>query len=222
MAIRKVWFGSLGPFFYDDAVTVMDPDGVVTEYQAGVVVDGQITVINPPLSLTDVVRLEDLEGALEVIEPGTANGQMLYWDHTAGIWKHTETSELIWDDVNKRIGLNTTTPSERLHVAGNILTTGSISTQGRIKNITRVTTSPYTVVSTDEIIMVDTDAIIITVLLPTGTAGRVLEVINCGSSKNRVTITPNGAELLFGVNNSEYAYDAESIVMAYDTIEGWF
>lgn len=222
MAIRKVWFGSLGPFFYDDAVTVMDPDGVVTEYQAGVVVDGQITVINPPLSLTDVVRLEDLEGALEVIEPGTANGQMLYWDHVEGAWKHTEISELVWDDTNKRAGINVAVPLERLHVGGNILTSGSISTQGRIKNITRVTTSPYTVVATDEILMVDTDAIIITILLPVGTAGRVLEVINCGSSRNRITIIPNGPELLFGVNSSEYVYDAECIVMTYDSTEGWF
>lgn len=120
MAIRKVWFGSLGPFFYDDAVTVIDPDGVVTEYQAGVVVDGQITVINPPLSLTDVVRLEDLEGALEVIEPGTANGQMLYWDHTAGAWKHTEITELVWDNANKRVGIDAATPAERLEINGNL------------------------------------------------------------------------------------------------------
>lgn len=120
MAIRKVWFGSLGPFFYDDAVTVMDPDGVVTEYQAGVVVDGQITVINPPVALTDVVRLDDLETALSVLEEGTANGQLLYWDHVAGAWKHTETTEIVWDDTNKRVGINAATPTERLEVGGNL------------------------------------------------------------------------------------------------------
>jgi hypothetical protein len=116
MTIRKVWFGSLGPFFYDDAVLVMDPDGIVTEYQAGVVVDGQLTVINPPVALTDVVRLEDLEEALEVIEPGTANGQMLYWDNTAGVWKHTEITELVWDDTNKRFGIGTATPASKLNI----------------------------------------------------------------------------------------------------------
>jgi hypothetical protein len=37
------------------------------------------------------------------IEDGTADGELAFWNDTASEWKHTETSELYWDDTNKRL-----------------------------------------------------------------------------------------------------------------------
>ena len=54
---------------------------------------------------------------------GTAQGQILFWDNTLKRWVYTETSELFWDDVNKRFGIKTATPSSELDVAGTITTT---------------------------------------------------------------------------------------------------
>ena len=50
------------------------------------------------------------------VESGTADGQLLYWDNAAQQWKKLETSEAIWDDVNKRMGLNQATPTSTLDV----------------------------------------------------------------------------------------------------------
>ncbi len=61
MTRKKVWFGSLGPFFYDDAVDVHDPDEVIVEKQAGVVSEGAIKSLETPVAPEDVIRLEDLE-----------------------------------------------------------------------------------------------------------------------------------------------------------------
>ncbi|NIQ92433.1 MAG: hypothetical protein GWN93_27010 [Deltaproteobacteria bacterium] len=52
------------------------------------------------------------------IETGTATGQMTYWDNTSSQWKHTETTELSWDDALKQL------------LTENLLVTGSISYGG--------------------------------------------------------------------------------------------
>lgn len=48
------------------------------------------------------------------IEDGTAQGQIAFWDGTK--WVKTETSELFWDDVNKRLGKGTNIPDESLDI----------------------------------------------------------------------------------------------------------
>jgi hypothetical protein len=45
---------------------------------------------------------------------------MAFWDTTSGEWVHTETTELVWDDTNKREGINASTPTERLEIGGNL------------------------------------------------------------------------------------------------------
>ena len=50
------------------------------------------------------------------LESGTADGQLLYWDNTAQQWKKLETSEAIWNDTTKRMGLNQPTPTSTLDV----------------------------------------------------------------------------------------------------------
>ncbi len=44
-------------------------------------------------------------GAVNNVEDGTVTGQLIYWDHIASEWKHTEITELFWDDVNKGLGI---------------------------------------------------------------------------------------------------------------------
>ena len=50
------------------------------------------------------------------VEKGTAQGQMMFWDATLEKWVHTEVSELFWDDVNKRMGINQAAPTSTLDV----------------------------------------------------------------------------------------------------------
>jgi len=52
----------------------------------------------------------------ENILNGTAQGQIAFWDATSGKWTYTETSELFWDDTNKRLGIGTTSPNRELEV----------------------------------------------------------------------------------------------------------
>lgn len=90
-------------------------------------------------------------------------------------------------------------------------------------NITRITVldSPYTVLNTDRSIYADTDGGAITVLLPDGINEVKYTVKNCGSSGNDVTLTPNGTDLLFGVNASETVFDSEVLDIQYEDTEGW-
>ena len=50
------------------------------------------------------------------IESGTADGQLLFWVQAEQRWKKLETSEAIWDDTNKRMGLNQANPTSTLDV----------------------------------------------------------------------------------------------------------
>jgi hypothetical protein len=49
-----------------------------------------------------------------LLQSGDADGQMLFWDGVK--WAKTETSELFWDDVNKRLGINQSSPTSTLDV----------------------------------------------------------------------------------------------------------
>ena len=91
-----------------------------------------------------------------------------------------------------------------------------------LRKVTRVNTATYTVLATDYMLFVDTDAAAVAVSLPAGTSGRALRIINCGSSGHDVTVVPNGLENLFGVNASTTLNDAESFFLTYETTEGWW
>ena len=101
-------------------------------------------------------------------------------------------------------------------------TDGSVSLQGLIIKTTRVTSSPYAVLATDDEIFVDTDGGAITVNLPAGIDGKRYRIINTGSSDNDVTVAPNGAELLTGENASRTLSDSSVIILTYETTEGWW
>lgn len=89
-------------------------------------------------------------------------------------------------------------------------------------NTSRVTSSPYTVLPTDDDIFVDTDSAAVTVNLPVGVNGKRYRVINTGSSNNNVTLSPNGTELLLGANSSFTLLDGDVLTITYETTEGWW
>ncbi|KKN18382.1 hypothetical protein LCGC14_0956330 [marine sediment metagenome] len=60
-------------------------------------------------------------------EASTAAGQLLFGDG-GGAWDHTETSEIFWDDTNKRLGIGTASPSHNFHIVNTSATIGLEST----------------------------------------------------------------------------------------------
>ena len=57
-----------------------------------------------------------VDNAIPQLEDGTATGQLTFWDGNE--WTYTETTELFWDDTNKRVGIGTATPATALDVEG--------------------------------------------------------------------------------------------------------
>lgn len=51
-----------------------------------------------------------------LVNKGTAQGQMAFWDATLKRWVPMETSEMFWDDTNKRLGINQSAPTSTLDV----------------------------------------------------------------------------------------------------------
>jgi len=65
MADKKIYFGTVGPFLFDDADLINDADGDFAgeDYHA-VVTDGQILVETAPTNPSHIVRLQDLVNLL--------------------------------------------------------------------------------------------------------------------------------------------------------------
>ena len=105
-----------------------------------------------------------------------------------------------------------------------IATTKYVNDEVGKRRTTRIinTASPYSLLSTDVDLFADTDGGPITVNLPVGSDEQSYRIINCGSSGNNITLTPNGAELLKGVNASMTITDGNDLLITYETTEGWF
>ena len=69
---------------------------------------------------------------------------------------------------------------------------------------------------------VDTDGGAVALALPAGALTNYFRIINCGSSGNKITITPDGAEKLKGVNASKTLSDGSVVILAFETTEGWW
>jgi len=89
------------------------------------------------------------------------------------------------------------------------------------QGITRVT-SDYTIKYEDGTIFADTTSNAIALDLPAGEEGEAHRVINCGLTGYSVTLTPNGAEALNGVNAAETLYNSENLDLQFQTAEGWY
>lgn len=115
-----------------------------------------------------------------------------------------------------------------LEIGGNLIVNGSATITGELiiggltVGTTRVTTSPYNVLPTDNNIFCDTDSLAIILNLPIGTDGKNYRIINTGDSDNDVTVVPNGSELLTGENASRTLSDGSVIILTYETTEGWW
>ena len=97
-------------------------------------------------------------------------------------------------------------------------TDGTITTGGgRIVNTTRVTTT-YTVLVTDDNVFCDTDGGDFAITLPALDA-HTFRIINTGSGT--LTITPDGTDLLIGVNESTTMGTGVAIFTG-ETTEGWW
>ncbi len=94
------------------------------------------------------------------------------------------------------------------------------TTQGRISNTTRVTTT-YTVLAADHVVYCDTDGGAFTATLPAGVEGTHYKIINCGSSGNSLTIDGAGAETVAG-SATQTLIDAEVLELHYNATEGWW
>ena len=81
--------------------------------------------------------------------------------------------------------------------------------------------SPYTVLATDDVIYCNTDSGDIEVLLIAGSTGRHQKVISVGSNNNTLTVTPNGAEEVYGEDSFDM-YDGENIDIHWNETEGWY
>jgi hypothetical protein len=94
---------------------------------------------------------------------------------------------------------------------------------GMIVNTTRITDaeSPYTVLESDHHIFCDTDGGDITVNLPVGIDGTQYIIYNTGSAGNTLTMSPDGAELLFGDNSDYDIHDDADEQITNETTEGW-
>ncbi|HPL92941.1 MAG TPA: tail fiber domain-containing protein, partial [bacterium] len=57
-------------------------------------------------------------GGSGTIADGDTNGQMAFWNETLGTWEYTDTSEMVWDDTDKALGIGVASPTatNKLHI----------------------------------------------------------------------------------------------------------
>ncbi len=107
-------------------------------------------------------------------------------------------------------------------IAGNFQVNGILETQsGIIREVDRKTGN-YTLTASDHVVFFDTDGGVLACNLPAGVAGTEYRIVNTGSSANTLSVNPNGAELLLGSNSAFNLNDGESLIIHYDSVEGWF
>ena len=161
--------------------------------------------VNPRINQSGTAAYDGLHINGDVVGTGdgtSGDGNNLFRVSLAGSTKFRVTH-----DGNVGIG---GTPTAQLH-----------TTKGRIVGTTRYTTT-QTLDADDHHVFCDTDGGAFTVTLPAGVDGTVYKIINCGTSGNNLTVSPNGAELLIGANSSFTVADGETIDITFETTEGWY
>lgn len=108
-----------------------------------------------------------------------------------------------------------------LSLVGQVLTQDLITSDEIVTTTTRVTTT-YTILTTDSVIFCNTDAGAYTATLPAGSQGKSYQVINSGTTSNLLTVAPDGAETLIGVNSGFTLLDGEALDITYDATDGWY
>ena len=90
-----------------------------------------------------------------------------------------------------------------------------------IETTTRITAS-QTLTTEFRNWFVNTDGGPVALALPAGADRMYFRVENTGKSKNDITVTPDGAELLTGKNEPRTLSDRSVVILAYETTEGWY
>jgi len=123
----KIWADDTGAIIIDVDDTeafLVRKDGDLGDVFSVDTVNTQVTIGAYTFPGTDgtadYVLATDGSGALSwvksgAVEDGTAAGQMVFWDGTSE-YKHSETSEIFWNDTDKRIGYGIATPGAMLEV----------------------------------------------------------------------------------------------------------
>lgn len=167
------------------------PTAVIEDYLA--IIDGLI-LIAEVLDDTVAKKLEEIDtDFLDGTIPVVDGGKLV-----------SDVSNLSWDLVLKVLSV-----------------VGIVKTEGRRKKNVSPLSSPYNIQAGDEDVFCDTTLGDITVNLPAGTNGEQHKIINCGTGGNKAYVVPNGSELLYGLNTSEYLADSENIEIGYNTTHGW-
>ena len=157
----------------------------------------------------DSWEVGDITDLTEVLPAGTAAGQMLFWTGTE--WTYTETSELYWDDSNKRLGIGTATQVSLLEVDG---------AEGlAIETVTGNTTLD----TTHSTVLVNASGNV-TITLPTAASaynstdgiGRIYEIKKIDADADTVTIDGNGSETIDGGTTAVLNVQYESITIQSD------
>jgi hypothetical protein len=79
-----------------------------------------VNAVSDTASINLTLTGQSISGVVLILDSGTAQGQVLFWDNANSKWTHTEVTELFWDDVNKRLGIITNSPSSELDVKGTV------------------------------------------------------------------------------------------------------
>lgn len=95
------------------------------------------------------------------IDNGTEIGQMTFWNGNE--WTPTETSEVFWDDINKRLGIGTDSPLSKLQVKGS----GITSLESAL-NVTDSTDTSLLFVRNDGNVGIGTDSPVYPLVLQSG------------------------------------------------------
>jgi hypothetical protein len=94
-------------------------------------------------------------------------------------------------------------------------------TKASIETTTRITAS-QTLTTEYRNWFVNTDGGAVALALPAGAPTNYFRIVNCGSSGNKITITPDGTEKLKGVNAGKTLSDGSVVILAFETTEGWW
>ena len=142
-----------------------------------------------------------------------------------GVGTHTLTPKVTYSN-STALGCNAEPTASNQVVLGDtnvteVKTSGAINAHGRIVATVRTTGPNYSPLATDDDIFVDTDGGAVTVDLPAGVNGRTYRIINCGSSANDVTISPNLGDTVRG-GASGTLTDGQIMTLTYETTEKWW
>ncbi len=146
----------------------------------------------------------------------TIEGQNLFWLFGGVNPGQTMTTQ----PLATQIWVSGLAPRARIMGGGSFNAKGK-SPSGQTVNVSRYTAN-QTLVRANHNVFCDTDDGAFTVTLPPGMKGTEYRIVNTGSSGNNLTLAPDGAELLLGVNSSFVLSDSETLIIVYETIEGWF